>query len=158
ASILWFASRFEMSRTMAEKAIELNPAYSRAYEDLGRACEQLGELDRAIEAFQRAITLDPYMHGTYGSLSFTYAIAGKQDETFAILERLKAMAETRFVSAFAFALIHIALGNTDEAFDWLGKAVDERSGFAPGLDVNPRLASIRADPRFAALRRKVGLT
>lgn len=54
------------------------------------------------------------------------------------------------------ALIFIGLGK-DEAFEWLDKACDERAGALPFLNVNPRFNSLRRDPRFVKLRRRVGL-
>jgi TolB-like protein/Tfp pilus assembly protein PilF len=157
ACILWFTGRFERSIAMAEKAIELNPGYGRAYEDLGRAAEQAGQLERAIDAFQKMIALEPFAHGTLASLAYAYALAGRRDQTARILRELEDAAKSRFVSAYAFALVHLALGNTDEAFVWLDKAVGDRSSSMPFLDVNPRMASLRGDPRFEQLRRRVGL-
>ena len=157
AAILWFAGRLERSVAMGEKAVELNPGYGRAYEDLGRAYEQTGELDRAIEAFEKTIALEPFAHGTLASLAHAYALAGRRDEATRIVGELEEAAKTRFVSAYGFALIHTALGNRDEAFIWMDKAVDERSSSMPFIDVNPRIAPLRGDPRFEKLRRRVGL-
>jgi tetratricopeptide (TPR) repeat protein len=157
AAILWFAGHFEASMAMAEKAAELNAAYFRAYEDLGRACEQTGALDRAVAAFEKAIALEPSACETLASLGHAYALAGRTGDARAVLRRLKTMAQTRLISSYAFALVHLALGEIDEAFVYLDRAADERSSSMPFIDVNPRLAPLRADPRFAALRRKVGL-
>jgi hypothetical protein len=52
----------------------------------------------------------------------------------------------------------VALGEPDRAFEWLGRALGDRSHWLVFLDVDPRYDGIRADPRFEALRTKVGLT
>ena len=119
--------------------------------------EQIGKIDRAIEAFQKTIALEPFAHGTLASLAHAYALAGRRDEAVRILGELEEAAKARFVSAYGFGLIHIALGNKDEAFVWMDKAVDERSSSMPFIDVNPRIAPLWGDPRFEKLRRKVGL-
>lgn len=56
------------------------------------------------------------------------------------------------------ALIHTALGEKDEAFRWLERAYAEHDGDLCILKVDPRLDSLRADPRFASLVKRVGLT
>ena len=157
ASIFWFSGRFDASMAMAEKATELNSAYFRAYEDLGRACEQAGALDRAVASFEKAIALEPSACETLASLAYAYALVGRTDDTRNILHQLEDLAKTRFISSYAFALVHLALGDRDSAFAAMDKAIDERNSSMPFINVNPRLAPLRDDPRFAALRRRIGL-
>jgi hypothetical protein len=49
------------------------------------------------------------------------------------------------------------MGWTDQAFDWLGTALDERSGWLTYLNVEPRLDTVRSDPRFNELLQRVRL-
>lgn len=157
ASILWFAGQSERAIEQAQKTLEVNPDYSRGYEDLGRGYEQMGALGSAIEAFRKGVSLDNEAHGTLASLAFACALAGKRKEATKILRQLQRAAKTTFVSACTFALIYVGLGKKDEAFAWFGKACDERSSALPFLKVNPRFAPLRDDPRFAKLLRRVGL-
>ncbi len=157
ASILWFAGLYERSIEQVHETLELNPGYSREYEDLGRCHEQMGALDRAIEAFEKAVSAEKHAFGALASLAYAYALAGREDEATKILRRLQRAAKTEFVSAYNFVLIYVGLGKKDEAFEWLDKAYDERSGALPFLSVNPRFNSLRRDPRFAKLLGCVGL-
>jgi len=157
SSIFWFAGQNERALAMAGKALDLNPSYGRAYEDLGRAYEQAGWIDRAIDAFRKAVSLEPYAHGTLASLAYACGLAGRREEVRAILAQLEELSKTRFVSAFGFALIHLALGDHDAAFACLDQAIDERSGNVPTFYLNPRLAVLRGDPRFERLRRRLGV-
>jgi hypothetical protein len=52
-------------------------------------------------------------------------------------------------------LIHAGLGQNDRAFEWLEKADEERSEYFPWLNVDPRLDSLRSDPRFLDLLRRI---
>jgi len=156
ASILWHSRQFDRSIDQARRVIELNPGYSRAYEDLGRAYEQAGAVDAAIEAFLRGLSLEE-APGTTASLAFAYTVAGKADEARRILRQLQRTSKTTFVSAYSFALVHAGLGELDETFAWLDKAYDERSGSLPFLNVNPRFDSLRGDPRFRKLLGRIGL-
>ena len=57
----------------------------------------------------------------------------------------------------AIALIHTGLSQTDQAFEWLEKAYENRSGALSTLKVDPKLDGLRSDLRFAALLKKMGL-
>jgi len=157
ASILWFAGLYERSIEQVHETLELNPGYSREYEDLGRCHEQMGALDRAIEAFEKAASAEKHAFGALASLAHAYALAGREDEATKILRRLQRAAKTEFVSAYNFVLVYVGLGKKDETFEWLDKAYDERSGALPFLSVNPRFNSLRRDPRFEKLLARVGL-
>ena len=56
------------------------------------------------------------------------------------------------------AVIYLALGEKDQAFDWMQKAYDDRSAWLVYLKVDPLFDSVRTDPRFTDLLRGVGLT
>jgi hypothetical protein len=43
------------------------------------------------------------------------------------------------------------LGDTEQAFSWMAKTVEERSWFALQLRVNPLLDPLRSDPRFGEI-------
>jgi TolB-like protein/Tfp pilus assembly protein PilF len=156
ASILWHARQYGQSIEQAKRVIELNPDYTRAYEDLGRAYEQAGAVDLAIQTFQKALSIEE-AQGTKASLAHTYTVAGKPDEAMRILRELEDAAKTTFVPAYSFALIYSGLRKFDEAFMWLDKAYDERSASLPFMRVNPRFDSLRGDPRFEKLLERLGL-
>lgn len=73
------------------------------------------------------------------------------------LNDLKLQAKQEYVSPTGIALIHAALGETDEAFRWLDKAYRARCGELFDLKVEPKFDSLRSDPRFDDLLRRVGL-
>jgi len=71
---------------------------------------------------------------------------------------LKESSQHSYVSPYSFAVIYAGLGEKDQAFAWLETAFNERSYFmAVYLPTDARLDSLRADPRFAALKRRVGI-
>ncbi len=51
----------------------------------------------------------------------------------------------------AFALIHAGLGNMDEAFKWMDRALKERDCYIVLLRALPTFDELRADPRFEDL-------
>lgn len=90
-------------------------------------------------------------------LGHAHAIAGNPEEAMKRLHELKERMLRQYVPAFNFALIHIGLGEPDQAFDWLERAHAERSSWLVSLKVEPLFNSIRSDLRFADLVRRVGL-
>ena len=72
-----------------------------------------------------------------------------------VLQRLRTMSRTSYVSAFTFALVHVGLGEKDQAFLWLHKAYDERVPELVFLKVDPRFDSLRSDPRYQDLLKRI---
>jgi len=84
-------------------------------------------------------------------------MAGRREEAQGVLAEMKQMAASRHVSPYHFAIIHAALGHRDEAFKELEESFRARSEALVWLKVDPRLDSIRTDPRFIDLQRRVNL-
>ncbi|MCZ6776180.1 MAG: hypothetical protein O7D34_06970, partial [Ignavibacteria bacterium] len=55
------------------------------------------------------------------------------------------------------AIVYIGLGVRDQAFEWMQKAYEERSGSMVFLKVDPVWDSLRSDPRFTAFLKKMNL-
>ena len=70
---------------------------------------------------------------------------------------MKQLSKQRYVSSYYIALIYAGLGEKDLAFEWLENAYKERSDLLVYLNRDPRLDSLRPDPRFADLVKRVGL-
>ena len=68
-----------------------------------------------------------------------------------ILDELQGLASDKYVSPYFIGLIYTAMADQDQALAWLEKAYEERSGGLIWLGVDPRLDSLRSDPRLACL-------
>ena len=73
-----------------------------------------------------------------------------------MLARLNELSRSQYVSAYDVALIHLALGERDEAFERLYKAYEEHAEWVIYMAVDPRLDPLRPDPRFKELVRRIG--
>jgi hypothetical protein len=82
-----------------------------------------------------------------------HALARKQLEQ---LQQKSARGE--HVPAYHFMMAYMRLGDTEQAFSWLGKTAGERTWFALQLGVNPLLDPLRNDPRFAKTIASLALT
>ena len=115
------------------------------------------QFDEAIVMAQKAVDLSNRAPGALGMLGMIYGLAGKKDEATKLLKELLDLNKGRYVTPAALAYVYIGLGDKDQAFVWLEKAYQERSNFIAYLKVVPIVDSLRSDPRFLDLTRRVGL-
>src|SRR5262249_19332406 len=118
--------QYDQAIAEAQKALELDPDFQLAYDELGRAYVQRGMVEEAIAALRSALNRGHGHPRVRGMLGYAYATAGRRAETQQLLGELKEPSKFRFGCAFAIARIYAALSEKDQAFDWLQKACDER--------------------------------
>lgn len=157
--ILLLARRYEEAVAQAAEIIEMDPAYTALHYDLGRVHACRGDYQRAIESFRKVSAKSESRGGAtvLAAVGYAHARAGRRTEASAILKRLEALSSRDYVSSFDLALLHLALGHTDEAFAQLSRAHDHYSSHLPFLNVDARLDEIRTDPRFHALVERMNL-
>jgi serine/threonine-protein kinase len=158
ARIYYYKEDYDAALEQCDHTIELNPHFSPAYWILGLVQEQRGDFDESAAAFQRAIQLSPGSPLMKAGLGRTLALSGKQSEALHILRELHQLAERRYVSPFELAALYFALGQTDEGFQWLAKAFQDRCFELICLRVDPRWSALRRNPRFEQLFEQLGLT
>jgi tetratricopeptide (TPR) repeat protein len=157
AMALYYGRQYDQSIQQSLLVLETDPKFARSYEDLGRSYWETGMWREAIKSFKRAVTYSGRGSGFIASLAHAYASAGKSEEARNLLKELTALAQKQYVSPYAFALVYVGMGNKDQAVAWLDKAYQERASALPFVKVNPRLASLHADPRLHNLLRRLGL-
>ena len=91
------------------------------------------------------------------ALGYGHAVSGNTGEAKKVLEELKELSKRRYVSPYDLATIHTGLRENDAAFDWLHRACQERSCPLVYLSVEPIFVTLRPDPRFPNLLRRIGL-
>lgn len=155
----YFARNYDQAIEQFQKPLEMDPSFPPAYEFLPAAYEQKGMYDQAIAAFQKAILTRgrPSWFSSMSGLGHVYAVSGKRAEARAVLDELKQLSRQEYVPPDLIALIYAGLDEKDQAFAWLEKAYEDRSFRMSWLKVEPRWDSLRSDPRFADLLRRVGL-
>jgi hypothetical protein len=85
-----------------------------------------------------------------------HGLLGERAAAFDVLSALDSMAQHKYVSAYARALVYLGLGDRTQAFAWLNRAYEERSNWLVWLLKDPRWDPVRSDPRFAAILARVG--
>ncbi len=155
-----YVFRREYDRGLEEghHALALDPGYPLARAVVGMALvfqEKFQELQAALGRLP-----SPAMENnslTLGGLGWTLALTGQHDQARAILAALEDRSRFPRTSAWSMAWIHVGLGEHDEAFRWLQRAVEERDPKLAFLRNKPFWDPLRADPRFDALLRQMKL-
>jgi TolB-like protein/DNA-binding winged helix-turn-helix (wHTH) protein/Flp pilus assembly protein TadD len=157
SSRYFFARQYDKAIEEGRNAVEMDPNFAPAHLVLGQAYEQKGMIKEAITEFAEASRLAGGSSMCAGSLAHALGIAGKRAEALKVLEDLRKMAGSRFISSYDLALAYLGLEDKAKAFDLLNAAVQERSPRVAFLGVEPRLDGLRSDQRFRDLLRSVGL-
>ena len=144
------AGRCDEAIHQIRQALELDSEFGYAHSNLGLALELKGDLPGAIAEFRRAHQLDgdPLSLAYLGNL---YGKTGNVTEAANILTELEQLTKTKYVSAYAFALVHAGLGNRAEALRWLEKCYADRSQEIGYVRVDRLLDPLRDDPGFQNL-------
>ena len=153
--MFYFARDYDKAIAQANLALEMDPNFALAHRYLGLAYEQKGMYAEAISEFQKARALSATRPLDAGSLAHAYALAGRTAEALQIINEAKK--QDSYFPAYDIALIYVGLGQKDPAFEWLDKAVEERSPWLIHLTVDPRFDPIRSDQRFKNLIQRIGL-
>ncbi len=133
-----------------------DPSYYKAYTALGRAYIQQGLYPEAIASLEKGLALAGEVPSIFGALGQAHGLAGNASRAREMAIRLREIAATRPVPSACFALIHLGLGERDQALDWLERAADRRESSIIGLKVHPAVDVLRDEPRFRKLLERIG--
>jgi TolB-like protein/class 3 adenylate cyclase/Flp pilus assembly protein TadD len=157
-STLAVADRDDEAMEQLRKTIEMDPTFDLAHWFLGQVYEDKGELTKAIAQYEKATQLNPDP-AVQASLARAYALAGSKAGARKILDDLTTQSRQRYIPAYSLAIIHLSLGDKEEALRLLEKSYEDRAPFDTGvfgsIKIDRRLDPLRGDPRFQALVRKV---
>jgi serine/threonine protein kinase/Tol biopolymer transport system component/Tfp pilus assembly protein PilF len=157
ANELYFGRRYDQAIEQCQKTLEMDRNFFLAHYRLGQAYEQKGMFAEAIAAIQRAVELSPDNIEMLAALGRVLAVAGRREEARRIVVQLDAGMEHRHSWHFDIALIYAGLGEHDQAFECLEKGYAWHDGMMIHVNVEPGFDSLRSDPRFQELVRKMGL-
>jgi len=145
------------SIAQCKRVIDLDPNFPRAHEYLGLGYLKQGRHSEAIAELQKAVELSGRERRSLRDLGYGYAISGKRAETLAVLKELEGKYEKHEAIGQDFAAVSAGLGEKDQAFAWLEKDFQARSGKLGWIRWTPPFESLRGDPRYADLLRRMGL-
>jgi DNA-binding winged helix-turn-helix (wHTH) protein/TolB-like protein len=157
--------QYDRSIEEAQKAIDLDPNVSMAYNVMVRAFAEKKMFKQAIEVGQQArvtsqqkgLLMSKEHPLSLASLGYAYGVAGQTSEARQILDELKDLSTKGYISPNHLAVVHAGLGEKDQALEYLEKTYQERDEMQRFIRVSPIFDNLHSDPRFIDLLRRVGL-
>jgi DNA-binding winged helix-turn-helix (wHTH) protein/TolB-like protein/Tfp pilus assembly protein PilF len=158
--ILYFAREYEQAIEQLRRTLKMDPDDQQAFAAhrlLGWIYLHRGLPDRALEEFIEALRLQRADSTWLSTLRQAYAAAGMQGYWRKWLEMHQSRIQRGRLNPFYLAQIYAFLGETEQAFAYLGKAYEDRSVRPAVLQFNPNFDCLRDDPKYEALRRRLAL-
>ena len=141
------------------QATEIGPDYPLGWLWAGVVYEAQSRYEEALRHLKRGVELLENAAYAQGWLAHLYASMGNETGARGILRGLEEQSEHSYVDPYAMSVAHLGLGERDQAFECLNRALDTRSSW-PVLLIrsDPRLDPVREDPRFGQFMRRMGLS
>ena len=148
--------RYHEGRAYLEEALELDQHFAEAHRWLSVVAALTGDSDEALARAEQAALLTRRNPWTVVNMSIAHAMAGRRTEVERCVVELTESRATGKVVPLALAIGHMLLGNSDVAFDWLHRSVEERDFWLPMAAHGPQFDLFRQDPRFVDVLKKIG--
>jgi serine/threonine-protein kinase len=161
----WYGNCLQYARRNAEavaqlkRVVAMDESFITAYVFLWQALEMQGNYDEAFEWFMKSLTLPSTItqgkadEETVQSYRAAFQTSGWQGVLREQVKRFDADKQYYFFGAATNA----QLGNKDKAFEYLEKSYQRRELWFAYLQVEPRFDSLRDDPRFNQLVKRIAI-
>lgn len=155
AMVLFFRRAYDRAEAVIRNATDLRANFPTAVWLRGMIAAMQGRFEEAIEHCESAARLFGGAPMPSAMLGLLYGWAGRVEKARRVLEQLQQAARTTYISPACHAWVHLGLGDIDQAFQWLDRAIDEHDPHVIHLPVKPIYDSLREDARFTALLEKM---
>jgi eukaryotic-like serine/threonine-protein kinase len=154
AQSLYEARRYDEALSQLHKTLDLEPRFWPAHLYIGKTLAERGQFQEAIEELKKAgdFTAEPY-----ATIGYVYGRMGRGVDARKVIADLQEQSKKGYVAPTNFAKIYIGLGDKDQAFTWLEKGYQQHDFWLSFLKGDPIFDSLRSDPRFPDLVRRIGL-
>jgi serine/threonine protein kinase/tetratricopeptide (TPR) repeat protein len=161
ALIFFDSGEIDRAIEQCRKTLEIDPDFGFGSCLLGICLGQKGMFKEAIAELERANKLYGSSPYALGDLGRAYAVSGEKARAMEVLTNLKGFLQRGYTVNAEIALVYLGLGDKEKAFEWLGKAFNDKDEIADvkfsNFKTDPRWDSLRSDPRFKLLLKKLHL-
>ena len=154
---LYHARRYNEAIEQLRRTVDLDPNYPLTYWILGLVLRKTGGYELAITEGEKGVKLSGGSPLMRAALAHTLGAAGRTKEALQILDDLTELAKQKYVAPYFFAGIHMGLGENERAIEYLEKCYEEHSHWLIYLHIDPTMDTLRDNPGFQGLLRRVGL-
>jgi DNA-binding winged helix-turn-helix (wHTH) protein/tetratricopeptide (TPR) repeat protein len=152
ALTLFYARRYAEAEEQFKRLLELNPNHTYIHGRLIRVLEQEGKESEAFEYLIKMLTIQNTDNNEIERFKRAYRTSGWLG---VVVEQIKTAEASANPINFQLACLHAKIGNKAKALEYLEKAFDERSRQLAILKVEPQLDSLRGDPRYIDIMKRV---
>ena len=156
ARTLYYMGKYEGAILKSKEAIEADPTDFIPYWIVGVSLCELEKYEQALEYLRKSLEINCYLE-TLATIGYVHARRGEIESAETIINQLDEKSIDQYVPEMYYAMIYCALGKTSKTLDCLEKAFQARDSDVLALEINPRFASLRTEPRFQNLLNRVGL-
>jgi len=157
-TIFFRARLYDRAIEYFQKAIEMDPRFSYAHGYLGLTYIQKFMYEEALGEIKKEKEISRIWNPRVEAwLAFASVKVGQKTEAQKLLDEMLRRSEQTYVSPYYIGYIHFALGENDQGFEWLNKAIEEQDSWLRYLKVEQAFDSVRPDPRYKDLLKKMGL-
>ena len=151
-----YARRFDEAIVYLEKIRELHPEAFQPDSNLAYVYEIKGMKDEAVASYLKSRTLAGDTAERIAALKAAYAVSGWKGYLQKRVDEIKEHARLkRYISPFSVALLYAQMGEKNQALAWLEKTYEERNYRLLFIKVDARLDSLRSEPQFLDLVRRI---
>lgn len=158
AIILYLGRQYDRALEEVLRTLDLQPEHFAPYFQLGHIYLAMHRFDESAAALRKGVEISHELPHMLGTLGLSLGLGGKKPEAQAVLDRLRVLASQRYVAPMCFAWTHLGLGDIEEVFVWLNRAVGAPDRLIEPIRTWPFFDPLRDDPRFHALLRKMNFT
>ncbi len=157
--LFYDARHYDQAIKQTQLTLEMDPNFAMVNWTLCQAYLQKSMYKQGIAECEKDLAISPRHPYAISGLGYAYAVAGRSAEAQKVLDQLNAISKEKYVPAVSRVGVYVGLGEKEKAFEWLGKAYEDRSigsTFAM-IKMDPIFDPLRSDPRFADLLRRMNL-
>jgi TolB-like protein len=155
--VFYQAQRYDEAIAQYQKSLDMDQNFARSHWGIAEPYDLQGKYDKAIAELERARQLEDSPLAR-AMLAHAYVRAGRKSEAQKILNDLNQQKRAKYIDSYHLATIYAALGNKEQALQSLEDAFSDRSSWIVWIRLEPKFDSLRSDPRYASLMRRVGVS
>ena len=154
---LYFARRNDQAVEQLRKVLDIDPKFNFARQLLEEVYAQMGKHKEAVAEREKVLSLSGSPE-LAASIEEDFSKSGYRGVLQSWLDGLTEISKHGYVSSFNIAETYLRMGEKDKAFNWLEKAYEERDSDLVSAGVEPIFDSVRSDPRYRDLLRRLKLS
>jgi len=158
SEILLDQNRPDAAIAAATTAMEWNQHHYRSFVSLGSAWEVKGDFEQALANYRHALQLNQWDRRALPAYGYLLGRLGRRSEALSVLKQLEDMNNRIRNCAFQIAVVHVGLGQHQQALDWLERALETHQAHFPFAGAESRLRPLHQYPKFHQLLSRIGRT